>query len=69
MIIIGLPPSFKGVTTKEMNGCGPYGASTIAGDDGMRLPTAVELNGARFQGKHVAEITKALVMGRSLETR
>lgn len=46
--------------TNEITGCSPYGASTIAGADGSRLPTANELAGARFQGQRVAEIAKKL---------
>jgi NAD(P)H dehydrogenase (quinone) len=37
-------------------GNSPYGASTIAGGDGSRWPSAVELEGARYQGRHVAQI-------------
>ncbi len=55
MLIAGLPYSFVGQTTiSEMSGCSPYGASTIAAGDGSRMPSENELNGARFQGKHVA---------------
>ncbi|MFA7431324.1 MAG: NAD(P)H:quinone oxidoreductase [Rhodospirillaceae bacterium] len=61
MIIVGLPYSFQGQTTlDEIVGGSPYGASTIAGGDGSRQPSALELDGARFQGRHVAEITKKL---------
>ena len=65
MVIVGLPYSFQGqLTLDEVTGGTPYGASTIAGGDGSRQPTANELDGARFQGRHVAEITAALVRGR-----
>jgi NAD(P)H dehydrogenase (quinone) len=47
-----------GVT--EITGCSPYGASTIAGGDGSRQPSENELAGARFQGRHVAEIAAKL---------
>lgn len=47
-----------GVT--DVMGNTPYGASTIAGGDGSRQPSAVELDGARFQGKHVAQIAAKL---------
>ncbi len=58
MIVVGLPYSFqKQMEIDEVNGCSPYGASTIAGGDGSRMPSEIELKGARFQGKHVAEIT------------
>jgi NAD(P)H:quinone oxidoreductase, type IV len=61
MVIVGLPYSFQGqMGVDEVMGNSPYGASTIAGGDGSRQPSAVELDGARFQGKHVAEIAKKL---------
>lgn len=61
MVIVGLPYTFQGqMTTKEISGCSPYGASTIAGIDGSRFPIENELAGARFQGEHVARITKKL---------
>ena len=57
MIIVGLPYSFEGnVIMDEVSGGTPYGASTLAGPDGSRNPSANELAGARFQGRHVAEI-------------
>ena len=62
MIIVGVPYSEKRqMTLNEITGGSPYGASTIAGGDGSRLPSENELAIARFQGKHVAEITKRLV--------
>jgi len=62
MIIVGVPYSEKRlVTTDEISGGTPYGASTIAGNDNSRYPTENELAIARFQGKHVAEITRRLV--------
>ena len=61
MIIVGLPYAFAGqMRTDEITGGSPYGASTIAGGQGERLPTENELNAARFQGKHVSEITAKL---------
>jgi len=61
MVIVGLPYSFQGqMNTSEISGCSPYGASTIAGADGSRSPSANELAGARFQGEHVARIAKKL---------
>ncbi len=61
MVIVGLPYSFQGqMGVDEVMGNSPYGASTIAGGDGSRQPSAVELDAARFQGKHVAEIAKKL---------
>lgn len=61
MIIVGLPYSFEGqMRIDEMSGSSPYGASTIAGPEGKRMPSENELNAAKFQGKHVAEITAKL---------
>jgi NAD(P)H dehydrogenase (quinone) len=61
MIIVGLPYSFAGQTgLDEVMGNSPYGASTIAAGDGSRQPSEVELDGARFQGRHVAEIAGKL---------
>jgi NAD(P)H dehydrogenase (quinone) len=58
MTIVGLPWSKWNVDA--VNGCSPYGASTIAGPDGSRQPSEYELEGARFQGKHVAETARKL---------
>jgi NAD(P)H dehydrogenase (quinone) len=61
MIVVGLPYSFAGlVEMGEVTGGTPYGATTIAGPDGSRQPSRNELDGARFQGRHVAEITNKL---------
>ena len=61
MVIVGLPYAFQGqMGVSEVMGNSPYGASTIAGGDGSRQPSAVELDGARYQGRHVAEITTKL---------
>ena len=61
MVLVGLPYSFVGqMRTDEITGCSPYGASTIAGGKGERLPSENELAGARFQGKHVAVIASKL---------
>lgn len=61
MVIVGLPYSFEGQTRMdEITGCSPYGASTIAGADGSRTPSENELEGARFQGRHVATLAKRL---------
>ena len=61
MVIVGLPYAFQGqMTMDEISGCSPYGASTIAGGDGSRMPSDNELAGARFQGEHVANIAKKL---------
>ncbi len=61
MIVVGLPYSYQGLLgVDQVNGGTPYGASTITAGDGSRQPNTVELDGARFQGKHVAEITQKL---------
>jgi len=61
MVIVGLPYSFQGqMIQTEISGGSPYGASTIAAGDGSRQPSENELAGARFQGKHVAEIAAKL---------
>ena len=61
MVIVGLPYSFQGqMGHSEVMGNSPYGATTISGGDGSRQPSAIELEGARFQGKHVAEIAAKL---------
>jgi len=61
MVIVGVPYSHQGLTTlTEVSGGTPYGASTLAGGDGSRQPSANELDIAKFQGRHVAEITKKL---------
>lgn len=61
MIIAGLPYTFEGQTTMdEIAGGSPYGASTIAGGDEPRMPSQIELDGARYQGRYVAELTAKL---------
>jgi NAD(P)H dehydrogenase (quinone) len=61
MIIVGLPYSATGqLTLEEISGGSPYGATTITAGDGSRWPSANELEMARFQGRHVAEITGKL---------
>jgi NAD(P)H dehydrogenase (quinone) len=61
LVVVGLPYSFQGqMKLDEVTGGSPYGATTIAGGDGSRQPSENELAGARFQGKHVAEIAKRL---------
>jgi len=64
MIVVGVPYSCQELTNmSEITGGSPYGAGTLAGGDGSRKPSANELAIARFQGKHVAEITRKLVGG------
>ncbi len=61
MVVVGLPYSFTGnMEMGEISGGTPYGASTLAGADGSRMPSANELAGARYQGAHVAGIAAKL---------
>lgn len=61
MIIVGLPYAFEGqMRIDEITGSSPYGASTIAGGKGERMPSENELQAARYQGKHVAQIAAKL---------
>jgi NAD(P)H dehydrogenase (quinone) len=61
MILVGLPYGFQGqMRIDEVTGGSPYGASTIAGPDGKRLPSENELAAARYQGKHVATLAAKL---------
>ena len=61
MIIVGLPYAFPGLTNMdEITGGSPYGASTLSKGDGSRQPSTNELDGARYQGKHVAQIAAKL---------
>ena len=64
MVIVGLPYSHQGqMTLDEIVGGSPYGATTIAGGQGQRQPSAIELEGARHQGKLVAETANKLFAG------
>ncbi len=61
MVIVGLEYGFAGqMGVAEITGCSPYGASTITGGDGSRMPSANELDGARYQGRRVAEVANKL---------
>ena len=61
MVIVGLDYGHAGqMTLEEITGGSPYGATTIAGGDGSRQPTANELQGARYQGRKVAEVANKL---------
>ena len=61
MVVAGLPYAWQGqMTMDEISGGSPYGATTITGGDGSRMPSANELEGARFQGRYVAETAKTL---------
>ncbi len=60
-VVVGLPYTASDqMTLDEITGGSPYGASTITGGDGSRQPSERELGLARFQGRHVAEITRRL---------
>ena len=61
MVIVGLPYAYQGqMGVDEIRGGSPYGASTVTAGDGSRQPAAHELEGAKFQGKHVATIAGKL---------
>ncbi|HEY4546262.1 MAG TPA: NAD(P)H:quinone oxidoreductase [Pedomonas sp.] len=61
MVVVGLPYSFQGQTRMdEIVGGSPYGATTLANGDGSRQPSEIELDGARYQGRHVAEVANKL---------
>ncbi len=61
MIIVGVPYSCQEIMNmSEITGGSPYGASTLAGGDGKRLPSDNEIKIARFQGVHVAQVTSKL---------
>ena len=61
MVVVGLPYSYQGQSgVDQIRGGSPYGASTIAGADGSRQPTEIDLDGARYQGRHVAQIAAKL---------
>jgi NAD(P)H:quinone oxidoreductase type IV len=65
MIIVGVPYAEpRLVQMDEISGGTPYGATTMAGADHKRQPSEIELEIARYQGRHVAEITRRLVSGR-----
>lgn len=64
MVVVGLPYSHAGqMTIDEIVGGSPYGATTIAGGQGQRQPSAIELEGARHQGKLIAETANKLFPG------
>ncbi len=66
MIVVGVPYTEKKLLTMdEISGGTPYGATTLAGADGSRMPSENELAIAKFQGKHVAQIVQELKLGRS----
>jgi NAD(P)H dehydrogenase (quinone) len=60
-VIVGLPYSHEGqMTLEEIVGGSPYGATTIAGRQGERQPSAIEFDGARHQGRLIAETATKL---------
>ena len=62
MVIVGLPYAWAGqMKLDEITGGSPYGASTITGSDGSRQPSANELEGARYQGRHIAQVAAKVV--------
>ena len=61
MVTVGLPYSYQAQTKiDEVVGGSPYGATTVAGGDGSRQPSEIDLGGARFQGKAIAEVANKL---------
>ncbi|KQP60330.1 NAD(P)H:quinone oxidoreductase [Methylobacterium sp. Leaf112] len=61
MVVVGLPYAFQGqMGVDEVKGGSPYGATTLADGDGSRQPSATDLAGARYQGRHVAGIAAKL---------
>ena len=61
MVIVGVPYSCQEqMSMDEITGGSPYGASTLAGGDGKRMPSENEQKIARFQGRHVAMIAQKL---------
>ncbi len=61
MVMVGLPYAYAGLNRMdEVTGGTPYGASTLAGSDGSRQPSQNELEGARYHGRYLADITKKL---------
>lgn len=61
MTVVGLPYAWQGqMRMDEITGGSPYGATTITGGDGSRMPSDNELEGARYQGRHVAETARKL---------
>ncbi len=62
MTIVGLDYGFQAqMGVDEVKGGSPYGATTIADGDGSRQPSAAELDGARYQGRRIAEVASKLV--------
>jgi NAD(P)H:quinone oxidoreductase type IV len=65
MVVVGVPYTEQRlVNMAEITGGTPYGASTLTGTDGKRQPSENELGIAQFQGRHVATLARALMLGR-----
>jgi len=61
MVVVGLDYGHAGqMTLDEITGGSPYGATTVAGGDGSRQPSKIELDGARYQGRKIAETAMKL---------
>lgn len=61
MVVVGMDYGYAPqMTLDEVVGGAPYGATTIAGGDGSRKPSEKELDGARYQGRRVAEVAARL---------
>lgn len=61
LVVVGLDYGYAGqMVLNEVHGGSPYGATTITGGDGSRQPSANELDGARYQGRRVAEVAQKL---------
>jgi NAD(P)H dehydrogenase (quinone) len=61
LTIVGLDYGFQGQNgVEEVKGGSPYGATTVSDGDGSRLPSAVELDGARYQGRRIAELANKI---------
>lgn len=61
LVVVGLPYAFQGqMNMDEITGGSPYGATTLTKGDGSRMPSENDLDGARFQGRHIAEVAKKL---------
>ena len=61
LVVVGLPYSYQPqMQVSSVHGGTPYGASTVAGGDGSLQPTPIDLDGARFQGRHIAEVATKL---------
>ena len=61
MVVVGLDYGFQDqMGVDEVKGGSPYGATTIAAGDGSRQPSKTDLDGARYQGRRIAETAAKL---------